>query len=89
MASEEWTHRLKPFLALSIVVGIIDDLAFVVNLGLLTRTGLLMMSGAALIWAAILFFAFLSVHWRALWLLVGLPLVVLPFAGAIIVAGMI
>jgi len=89
MPSEEWTHSLKPFLALSLVVGIIDDLAFVLNLGLLTRPGLLLMSAAALIWSAILFFAFLSLHWRALWLLVGLPLIVLPFAGAIIVTGMI
>jgi hypothetical protein len=88
MPSEEWSHSLKPFLALSLVVGIIDDLAFVLNLELLSQPGLLM-SAAALIWAATLFFAVLSLHWRALWLLVGLPLVLLPFAGAVISAGMI
>ena len=70
---------LKLFLAVPLAVGITDDLGFVFNLGLLTSEGGLWMSVAALIWAANFFFAAICLHWRALWLLVGIPLVVLPF----------
>ena len=80
---------LKFFLAVSLAVGIIDDLGFLFDLGLLTSEGSLLMSIAALIWAANFFFAVLRLGWRALWLLVGLPLVVLPFVAAIIGAGSI
>ena len=86
-SSVRWVSSLKPFLVLSIGVGAVDDLAFLLGLGLLTSEGLLLMSAAALIWAANFFFAVLSLHWRALWLLLGLPLVALPFVGAVIGAG--
>jgi hypothetical protein len=87
--SERWMKSLKFFLAVSLAVGIIDDLGFLFDLGLLTSEGSLLMSIAALIWAANFFFAVLCLGWRALWLLVGLPLVVLPFVAAIIGAGSI
>jgi hypothetical protein len=77
------------FLAVSITVGIVDDLAFALNLGLLSSSGQLLMAVAALAWAGTFFFAVQSLRWRALWLLVGLPLVLLPYVGTFIGAGVI
>lgn len=85
--SEQWMNSLTFFLSLSIGIGIVDDLGFTFNLGLLSSVGLLWMSTAALLWAGTLFFAIQCIHWRGLWLLIGLPLVLLPFLGAVIGAG--
>ena len=77
---------LKLVLAISIAIGIVDDLGFVFNLELLSSGGGFWMAAAALSCAATFFFATQCLHWRALWLLVG---VALPFVGAVIGAGMI
>lgn len=81
--------HLGPFLLVSIGVGILDDLGFVFNIGLSSSEGYLWMSVASLVWVGIFGVALYCLHWRSLWLLVGLPLVILPYAGAIIGGGMI
>ena len=80
---------LTLLLAVSFAIGIMDDLAFLFNLGLLSSNGELLMAVSALIWAGMFFLAVQSLGWRALWLLISLPLFLLPFVGAVLGAGMI
>jgi hypothetical protein len=72
-------------LAASLAIGAIDNSAFFVyQLGTLTDTGFHWMTGALLSWMVLFFFAVGLVGVRSLWLLLGLPLVLLPFALAVV-----
>ena len=82
-------QNLRPYLITSLAIGALDNLAFVLHLGLLSDEGQLCMLVAAVAWIGVFFFAVLALHWRALWLLAGLPLILRPFALAIIGGGMI
>lgn len=79
-----------PLLAASIAIGAIDNsVFFVYQVGLLTDTGIHLMMGALLSWMVLFFFAVGLLRVRSLWLLLGLPFVLLPFALAVIGAGRI
>ena len=79
-----------PLLAASIAIGIVDNSAFFLfQIGLLSDAGIWWMSGALLLWIALLVAAVLLLGIRSLWFLVGLPLVLIPFWLAILVAGQI
>jgi hypothetical protein len=78
-----------PLVATSIAIGIADDSVFFFFPILLSRTGFAWMLAALLLWTALLGFGFHRLRVRALWLLLGLPLVFLPFVAAVIAAGQI
>jgi hypothetical protein len=79
-----------PFQIASIAIGIADNSAFFVfQIGLLNDAGLHWMLGVLFLWMALFAVGILVLGVRSLWLLLGLPLVLLPFAFAVYAAGQI
>ena len=81
---------VSPFLAASLAIGVADNSAFFFfKMELLGGAGSHWMLGALLSRIALFLVGAHYVGFRALWLLLGLPLVLLPFALAGVAAGQI
>jgi len=83
-------RRVFPFQAASIAIGIADNAAFFLfRMVLLSNAGEYWMVGALLLWVAVFLVGIVLLGTRSLWLLLGLPLVLLPFGLAVLGAGQI
>jgi hypothetical protein len=81
---------LFPLQAASIAIGIADNSAFFLfQIGPLSNAGGYWMLGALLLWVALFLIGIVLLGTRSLWLLLGLPLVLLPIALAVYGAGQI
>lgn len=90
MAFSRTTKQVYLFLLASFAIGMIElSIFFYFQIGLLSAAGLIWMKAALLYWIALFCAAFYFLRFRALWLLLGLPLVLLPLVMAVIGAGQI
>jgi hypothetical protein len=84
------TNSIFALLAASIAIGIADNSAFFFfHMGLLSDAGAYWMLGALFSWMALFVAGMMLLRFRSLWLLLGLPLVLVPFALATYAAGTI
>jgi hypothetical protein len=90
MTPRKNNKSVLPLLAAAIAIGIADNSAFLFfNIGLLSDAGIHWMQGALFSWIALFVAGIMLLRVRSLWLLLGLPLVLLPFALAGYAAGQI
>lgn len=84
------TKGVYRLLGVSIAIGAIDNSAFLFfQMGTLSDGGQHWMLAALFCWIALFCVAIYALGVRSLWLLLSLPLVLLPFAFAVLAAGRI